>query len=162
MLLDQFLCLGDLLRLETEMCHQLQARVDPEFCFAVGVLNVDVSPPFLAGEKVEPEPLDPQNRRTHRSSIAQRLADWMLPRTLIDTCPRRPARVRSAEKKSQAQASSRFFSVGRFLMAPGFLRQFLQQVRTRDPVHFVGRDRLTGPGIFARAQPLAITPQHVT
>src|ERR1700730_7898311 len=70
-LLDQFLCLGDLLRLETEMCHQLQARVDPEFGFAVGVLNVDVSPPFLAGEKVEPEPLDPQNRRTHRASIAQ-------------------------------------------------------------------------------------------
>jgi hypothetical protein len=56
-LLDQFLCLGDLLRLETEIRHQLHVRLDPKLCFAVGMLNVDVSPPFLSGEKVEPNKL---------------------------------------------------------------------------------------------------------
>jgi hypothetical protein len=54
---DQLLCLGDLLRLETEICHQLHVRLDPKLCFAVGMLNVDVSPPFLSGEKVEPNKL---------------------------------------------------------------------------------------------------------
>src|SRR6266851_927263 len=56
-LLDQFLCLGDLLRFETEIRHQLHARVNPELCFAVGMLNMDVSPPFLSGKKKKRNPL---------------------------------------------------------------------------------------------------------
>src|SRR6202035_1503778 len=33
-LLDQSLCFGDLLRLETEICHQLHVPLDPELCCA--------------------------------------------------------------------------------------------------------------------------------
>jgi hypothetical protein len=46
-LLDQFLRLGDLLRLETEIRHQLHVPVDPGLCFAGGMLNVEVGPPLV-------------------------------------------------------------------------------------------------------------------
>jgi len=38
-LLDQVLSLGHLLRLETEICRELHAGVDPELGFAIGMLT---------------------------------------------------------------------------------------------------------------------------
>lgn len=71
MLLEQLLSLGDLLRLEAEAYCQFHCRLDPEFRFAIGILNMDVGPPLLTGKEVEPEPFDPQNCWTHGASIAR-------------------------------------------------------------------------------------------
>ena len=70
-LLDQCLNFRNLLWLEAEVRRQLDGRIDPELRFAVSMLNVNVRPQFLAGKEIEPEPFDPQDRRTHKASIAQ-------------------------------------------------------------------------------------------
>jgi len=59
MLLDQVLNFRDLLWLETKVCGQLDGWIDPELRFAVRVLNVNMSSPFLSGKEVEPKPLEP-------------------------------------------------------------------------------------------------------
>jgi hypothetical protein len=70
MLLNQALSLSHLLRLEAEICSQLHLGIDPEFRFAVGVLNVNVRSTLFTREEVEPETLHSQDRWTHRASIA--------------------------------------------------------------------------------------------
>jgi len=59
MLLDQSLNFRDLLWLETKVRGQLDRWIDPELRFAVSMLNVNMSSPFLTGKEVEPKPLDP-------------------------------------------------------------------------------------------------------
>ena len=71
MLLNQAPRLTDLRWLQAEGRCQLHARFDPELRFSVGVLNVDVDPPFFAREEVEPKALGPKNCRTHGASLAQ-------------------------------------------------------------------------------------------
>src|SRR5262247_3289309 len=71
MLLDQGLDFRNLLWLQTEVAGQLHGRIDPELRFAIGMLNVNVSSSFLTGKEVKPISLDPQDRRTHRTSIAE-------------------------------------------------------------------------------------------
>src|SRR5262245_51851607 len=71
-LLDQSLRFADLLQVEAEIRGQLNDRIDPELCFPVGVLNVDVWPPFFAGEEVEPKPSHSEDRGTHKTRIALR------------------------------------------------------------------------------------------
>ena len=70
MLLDQNLCLSDVLWLEVEVCGELDDRIDPELGFAFGVLNMNVRPPFLTREEVEAKPPNAKDRRTHSLSIA--------------------------------------------------------------------------------------------
>ena len=53
-LLDQFLSVRDLLRLEAEVRRQFHGGIDPELRFAISMLNMNVRPPFLAREEVEP------------------------------------------------------------------------------------------------------------
>jgi hypothetical protein len=43
-----------------------EAHINPEFRFTVGMLNMNVRPPLLAGKEIKPEPFDPQDRGTHR------------------------------------------------------------------------------------------------
>ena len=73
-LLDQNLCLSDVLWLDVEVCGELDDRIDPELGFAFGVLNMNVRPPFLTREEVEPKPPNAKDRRTHSLSIPVRTA----------------------------------------------------------------------------------------
>ena len=61
--------LGHLLRLETEVHRQLDARINPELRFTISVLHVNVSASLLAGEEVEAKPLRSKNRWTHKAQL---------------------------------------------------------------------------------------------
>lgn len=72
MLLDQYLSFCNLFGSKAEVHGEFHRRLDPELRLAVCMLNMNMRPSFFAGKEVEPKSLDPQNRRTHESSIAQR------------------------------------------------------------------------------------------
>lgn len=71
MLLDQCLDLGQLLCCEPIVHCEPHLRLDPEFCFAIGMLHMNVHSPLLAREEVKAKPADSQNRRTHATRITQ-------------------------------------------------------------------------------------------
>jgi hypothetical protein len=48
-----------------------QLGFEPELGLAFNVLNVHVSPEFLAGEEEEPIPANPENRGTHNPRIPE-------------------------------------------------------------------------------------------
>ena len=52
--------------LRPEVCGQFDDRINPELCFAFGVLNMNVRAPLLAEKEVEPKPSNAQDRRTHQ------------------------------------------------------------------------------------------------
>jgi hypothetical protein len=91
-LLDKTLSFGDLLWLEAEVRRQFNGWFDPELRFAVSMLNVDVRPPLLTREKIEPKPSDSQYGRTHdRTSIVayRELSTRMLERRKKRAVPQR-------------------------------------------------------------------------
>lgn len=70
MLLDQVLGFCDLLGFEPVVRVEFNSRFDPELRFAVGMLDMHMRPPLLAGEEVESESSNPQDCRTHQYRIA--------------------------------------------------------------------------------------------
>jgi hypothetical protein len=56
-LLDHFLNFRNLFWLEAEVRRQFDGGIEPELCFAVRMLNMNVRPPFLARKEIEPKPL---------------------------------------------------------------------------------------------------------
>lgn len=75
MLLNQFLNLGHLLRLEAIVRRQFYGRFNPELGLAIGVLDVHMGSRFLTRKEVEAETTNPEHRRTHATRIAQLVAN---------------------------------------------------------------------------------------
>ena len=56
---------------QSVVLRQLYAGVQPELCFAAGMLDVHVGPWLFAGEEVQAVSANSQNRRTHDSVVAE-------------------------------------------------------------------------------------------
>src|SRR3990172_3054618 len=56
---------------QSVILRQLQPGLQPELCFAAGVLDVHVAPWLFAGEKVEAIAPNSQDGRTHDSGISR-------------------------------------------------------------------------------------------
>jgi hypothetical protein len=65
MLLNKALCLTDLSSGQAGVLGNLNHRFEPEFCFTVLALNMDMHPRLLTGKEVEPEATLTENSRTH-------------------------------------------------------------------------------------------------
>src|SRR3990172_2600973 len=62
---------GDPTAGQSEVLRQLQPRLQPELCFAAGVLDVHVRPWLFAGEEVKAVAPNSQNGRTHDRCISE-------------------------------------------------------------------------------------------
>jgi len=72
MLLDQLQRLGQVPRLEPVVPFDLDRWIEPELGFTFGVLHVYVRTQLFAREEVEAIAANPENGRTHTTSIAHR------------------------------------------------------------------------------------------
>ncbi len=71
MLLDQSECGREPSPAQAIVVSNGQLGFEPELGLAFNVLNVHVSPEFLAGEEEEPIPANPENRGTHNPRIPE-------------------------------------------------------------------------------------------
>ena len=71
MLLDKFGGCVDPTPGQSVVLRQLLPRIQPELCFAAGVLDVHVRPWLFAGEEVEAIAAKSQNGRTHDPCISE-------------------------------------------------------------------------------------------
>jgi len=69
-LLDQFPGFCNLLHFQPVVRVEFNSWFDPELCFAVGMLDMDMRSRLLTREEVEPEPSNAQDGRTHPYKIA--------------------------------------------------------------------------------------------
>jgi hypothetical protein len=56
-------------RAHANILRRFYARLNPEFGFAIGALNVDMHSSFFAGEEIEAVTIFAEYRRTHRSIV---------------------------------------------------------------------------------------------
>ncbi len=70
MLLDNLEGCIDATAGQSVILGQLQPRLQPELCFAAGVLDMHVCPSLFAGEEVEAIAANSQNGRTHDPCIS--------------------------------------------------------------------------------------------